>query len=259
MEQEPIKKIKLEASTGQPKVASANQTTTTFGTAPDSNTDTKEENKNVVVTEAKKFFSLNNVNILWFVLAAGLAIALKFLAKMLVAGTSVRFVWEEIITLCFALLIAGAYGSLSKKGKMAGAIVIFLILITASNLVRHDYGPERAEREAYLEMKERAKNIVVDENKVSYLLYDLGKTYVYNLEAGEETPWRGFQPDYLSKFGISSEKEYINGKRIEGEHTVYFSDGTSYNSKTTTTIPSKGKIFMKIKAHEKQTIYVTVM
>jgi len=78
MEQEPIKKIKLEASTGQPKVASANQTTTTFGTAPDSNTDTKEENKNVVVTEAKKFFSLNNVNILWFVLAAGLAIALKF-------------------------------------------------------------------------------------------------------------------------------------------------------------------------------------
>ena len=42
------------------------------------------------------------------------------------------------------------------------------------------------------------------------------------------------------------------------EYTVYFSDGTSYNSKTTTTIPSKGKIFMKIKAHEKQTIYVSV-
>jgi hypothetical protein len=103
------------------------------------------------------------------------------------------------------------------------------------------------------------KNIVYDQSKVSYLIYDLGKTYVYNLKAGEETPWRGFQPDYLSKFGISSEKEYVDGKRIEGEYTVYFSDGTSYNSKTTTTIPSKGKIFMKIKAHEKQTIYVSVL
>lgn len=243
MELKPTRKIGSEASIEQPRDNFANQTTKTSETAPNSNT--KESSENILIAGIKKFF--DNSNVWWFLLAAGLAVGLKFLAKLFIVGTSVGFVWGEIITLCFALLIAGAYGSMSKKGKMAGAIVIFLILITASSLVRHDYSVEKAERH----MKKQAKNIVVDRNKIDFLLYGTGKTYAYELQAGEFTPWRGFKDNYFSNAGISSETY---------DYTIYFSDGTSYKGGPDTPIPvKKGNVFVRVKANSAQTVYISVL
>jgi len=95
------------------------------------------------------------------------------------------------------------------------------------------------------------KNIVYDRNKIDFLLYGTGKTYAYELQAGEFTPWRGFKDNYFSNAGISSETY---------DYTIYFSDGTSYKGGPDTPIPvKKGNVFVRVKANSAQTVYISVL
>lgn len=189
--------------------------------------------------------------IILFPVAIIAAIGLKFLGVLLLGQTSMGFVWKEIVSLIFAFLISAAFGSMAKKSKIATAIAILLILITASRIARHDFASERAERDRVENQKELVSNLVNDNSGIDFLLYEIGKTYVYELQAGESTPWRGFQPNKRSKFVISDEHGDYN-------FTIYFLDGSSYQGKPNLVIPEKTKSILRVEANSPQTLYVHV-
>jgi len=98
-------------------------------------------------------------------------------------------------------------------------------------------------------------NIIKDESRADFLLYGTGKTYTYTLKAGEETPWRGFQPGIVSNYFVSSEN--LDG--INYDYTIFYSDGTTHKAGPEEALPAKkGNIFLKVRANSPQTVYVTV-
>ena len=84
--------------------------------------------------------------------------------------------------------------------------------------------------------------------KVDYVVLKSGRTYEYDLKAGESTPWRAF-PQGLCSYGVYSE---------DYQYKIIFNDGTSYDGDGGIVIPKKKKAYFKIKAKTDQKVFVTI-
>jgi len=173
------------------------------------------------------------------ILAFVVAFVVWSLVNWIFSSSQIGFVWLEIIKLVISFAVLLAIASVSESSKAGIAIAIFVVIFFVFALVKHDY-PEKVE--------------VVDAKKapseqIDYLLLAPG-THTFELEAGEETPWRGVTRGITRNVGYSS-KDY--------DFEVIFRDNTSYQGKSNKTIPSKVGQYWKIIAHSKQTVYVTVM
>jgi hypothetical protein len=183
-----------------------------------------------------------------FLIAIVLAIVIRMIAGALLAGTSLGFVWQELLKTLFVILILSAYSVLSSKGGAVGiAVIILAIILMISNIARHDYSDSRSARRSSKANVEQGQRI--DQSKVDFLRLGPG-THIFELEAGEETPWRGSPSGRTNACGYSSESY---------DYTIIFSDGTSYPGGPSTVIPEKKNLFWKVRAHSQQTLYVTIL
>mgnify|MGYP001060446407 CR=1 FL=1 len=183
-----------------------------------------------------------------FCLAIVLTIVIRLVAGALLVGTSMGFVWQEILKTFFVILILGAYSVLSSKGGAVGiSVIILAILLMISNIARHDYSSDRSASAS--NRNDEIEQTRPNQSKIDFLRLEPG-THVFELEAGEVTPWRAAPNGKNNLCGYSSESyDYI----------IIFSDGTSYPGGPDTRIPEKHNVFWKIKANSKQTVYVTIL
>lgn len=187
-----------------------------------------------------------------FCLAIVLTIIIRLVAGALLAGTSMGFVGQELLKTLFVILILGAYSVLSSKGGAVGVSVIILaILLMISNIARHDYSGGQSETVNHQDDRSRTEQRQSNpsQSKIDYLRLEPG-THIFELEAGETTPWRAAPNGKNNLCGYSSESY---------DYTIIFSDGTAYPGHPDTRIPEKQNVFWKIKAHSKQTVYVTIL
>lgn len=203
----------------------------------------------------KKIIALANTShpAVLFLLAIILAIGIRLVAGFLLAGTSLGFVWQELFKTFFVILILAAYAVLSVKGGAIGiSVIILAILLAISNIARYDYSDGRlvsADDQGSQNNLEQRQSIDPDQSKIDFLRLGPG-THVFELEAGEETPWRGSPNGRTNACGYSSESY---------DYTIIFSDGTSYPGGSYTRIPEKNNVFWKVRAHSKQRVYVTIL
>ncbi len=183
-----------------------------------------------------------------FCLAIVLTIVIRLVAGALLVGTSMGFVWQEILKTFFVILILGAYSVLSSKGGAVGiSVIILAILLMISNIARHDYSSDRFASAS--NRNDEIEQTRPSQSKIDFLRLEPG-THIFELEAGEVTPWRAAPNGKNNLCGYSSESyDYI----------IIFSDGTSYPGGPDTRIPEKHNVFWKIKANSKQTVYVTIL
>jgi hypothetical protein len=170
------------------------------------------------------------------------AIGARFVASLLLKDSEIGFLWQELIKMAVAFLILGAIASLSKESKIGLVVAIFVVLISLVNIVNHDFSEDRTKKVA-------EEGIKYDRSKADYRLLYPGKTYAYELQAGEETPWRSVPEGKKYGYGMYSESyDYI----------IIYSDGTTYPGGSDTKIPHKEHMFFKVRANSEQTVFITV-
>ena len=199
-----------------------------------------KDNQMGATKEGIKKFDVNRLpGILILVFAIIVALIVRYVVSFFFVDSQIGFIWLEIIKLVVSFMVLIAIASIAESSKAGIAIAIFVVIFSVIAIVNHDY-PERVK-------VENVKNNPSD--NIDYLRLAPG-THSFELEAGEETPWRAVSAGKTKNVGYSSENN---------DFTVIFSDKTSYLGTSKTTIPHKAGYFWKIKAHTKQCVYVTIL
>lgn len=178
------------------------------------------------------------------VLCVVVALAVKALAMWLLADMNMGFIWVKLIELAVTILILLVIASVTERSRVGVAVALIVLILFIRDVSTHDYPQRVKEDKAKVE---RTSNLIY--SNIDYLRLNTG-TYAFELEAGEETAWRGF-PSGKTKRGGFSSKDY--------DFILIFDDGTSYLGGPSIEIPEKINVFWKIKSLSKQTVYVTVL
>ena len=209
-----------------------------------SNNQTKKEKKTVNWSEFKNS-DFGRIVKAAFIATATFWIAYGFLC--IAAPTWYFFIKVFLSFLIAALTLSACDEAVLKKSSLGSSVVSFVILNVIILSICH-YGGEAKNTDTTKESKEQVTPSPVSENMSDFSILTEGE-HVFQLKAGEETPWFGFEQGRIVDYKISSPSF---------DYQIIISDRTKYEGGPNKAIPEKKNCYYKIKARSPQFVTVVV-